>query len=574
MKLCKNILSVTVIFLSFICLLLIQRKVLLRVLADDSNTQVTVANSGPSFKGGTNVYESPKSDSTTPTNEGTNVPIKATSIDPNDDNYFLIVCSTDSVTPEGGAGNAPSCGATQYCLSSSQTDEVEATCNASTTGLASESYVWYAFVCDDVVGSMCSTSSQGTLSDGSESPFKVNHAPSFTAVVDDGGSGPDSGANPDGSITFTATATDSDTDGSADQLKVVVCTGTTSGVVLGSPSTCTGGTLLCETALGTLNCNYDVSVGNVIPDGNYDYKAFVFDSHSFGSSPSSRSGQYTVNNVAPTVTAGTLNGSSNITLTEGTTTNVIITGTVVDTNSCTDVSGNVDAYFYRSGVGYAGCLAQDDDSCYFEVSCSTSDCSGTSDSTANYTCTAAVKYHADPTDDPVYTQYPAETWGSTIKANDGQVDDTDATTNVEMLTLNALRINDGVSTTINYGSMNPGENSDTTNQTTVINATGNVGLDTDLYGTDMTYSSYTITVENQKYSATTFDYDLAGNDLEYFASKEELELNVPKTYYDSGSTNVGQQTIYWGIAIPLVAGSGTYNGTNTIAAIVGEVANW
>lgn len=568
-KICVSVVvSLIVLIVGFVWKNTGLNKTVVEVKADDSPTQVTVSNTGPDFKSGEDVYESPVSTTASPTDEGTStLAIKATSEDPNDDDYFLIVCTTSSVAPEGGAGNAPSCDDTQLCISSSTTDETEATCTVNTTGLSSETYAWYAFVCDDVSGSACSSSSQGTLSDGSESPLKVNHYPTFGGIND-------TSANPGGTVTFTTTSEDPDSDGGDDTITLVVCK--TAGV---SGTDCDGGAgdrYCVSSGTHTSNATCDYSVPSVQPDGDFNYYGYVFDEHDLQST-SSQSGSFTINNVSPVVTAGTINAGSDITLTEDTTTSVVLTVDVTDSNSCNDL--DVEGFLYRSGVGYTTSCDDsgdaDDDSCYPEITCSDGGtCTGDTDNAASYTCTVSVEYHADPTD--TSTEYPTEDWGSTLNANDAVYgtggDNVDAvSSNVEMLSLEALRINDGVSTTINYGSMNPGENSDTTNQQTTINATGNVGLDTDLSGTNMTYSSYTIPVANQKYSSSAFDYDLAGTALS--ASATELELNVPKTI-DTGSTVVGQAIIYWGIEIPLVAGSGTYNGTNTIGAVKGETGDW
>ncbi|MCA9383453.1 hypothetical protein KC909_03745 [Candidatus Dojkabacteria bacterium] len=542
------------------------------VFAETADTSVTVSNSGPDFKGGTDVYEDPASDSTTPTDEGTSLAFKATAADANEDNYFLVICSTNSVTPEGGTGNAPACGATQYCVSTSTAaasgSETEASCSYTTTGAEPESNPWFAFVCDDVVGSICSSASQGTLVDGSESPFKVNHDPSFTAL------NVDAADDPGGDVVFTATASDGDSDGSADTVQLFVCdnAGATSGG-------CTGSTYCSSTASASNpSCTYNYPA--VVENGNYTVYGHVFDSHGLASASNPQTVDYVVNNVAPVVSSVVVNGTSNITLTENTTTNINITGTVTDNNSCQDLV-TVEASLYRSAVTYTNCdtnAEDDDDSCYADVVCVVDGgtCTSNTDPTATYTCTVSVQYHADPTD--TGTEYPTENWlGSIYALDSGLSDDTESAAGVEMVSLVALDI---TQTSIAYGAVSPGSDTGATNQTVEVTATGNVGLDTDLNGngngmcintfTSPTCPADKVDLNYQEYATAGFTYG-AGTDLSGTAT--ELELNVPKTV-DTGSTVVGAADTYWGIGLPGVLASGSYYGETIVTAVLGETAGW
>jgi len=564
----------------FALVIFVSKKTSEKVEATDTDTEVTIQSSPPIFKSGEDVYEDTASTSTDPWDEGqSGQTIKATSEDPNDDNYFLIVCSSASVTPEGGTGNAPSCGATQFCLSTSTTDETEATCTVSTSGYSSESYPWYAYVCDDVVGSQCSSYSQGTLSDGSESPFKVNHRPSFSAVNDGGA------VNPGSNVTFTATASDGDTDGTSDTVKVVVCTNTTTAVVLGTPSTCTGGTLYCESSYGASDPSCQYTQPNPYRDISRTVRAFVFDSHEFGAS-AYQEDSFTPNNIDPVVSAVTVNGGSNITLndenTSGGITSVVLTATVTDNNSCNDIA-SVQGFLYRTGIGYGSCTAQDNNNCYYQISCSVgggNTCDSDNDASASYTCTASVRYHGDPTDGASLTDstWYAETWKDTILANDntgGSSHNLEVTTGVEVNSTTAFTVTTALAgPKISYGTMAAGADSGTvdnsdTNMITTMAATGNVGLDAQLSGTTMTYSIYTIPIANQKHSFTTFTYSSGGTALS--GSATEYEHNIDKTTITA--THVTAPT-YWGILVPSIVGAGTYSGTNYINGLKGEAQDW
>ena len=530
----------------------------LEVKAAPATTEVTVSGNTPVFTAGP--AENPASDGTTPTNVGANVTFEATASDADFDNYFLAICKTDSVTP-GGPG-APTCGGGNWCISTSTADDAQASCTYAAQSGDAESQAWFAFVCDAVSGQQCSASSQGTGASGS--PFKVNHAPSFTAMTD----GSD---NPGGSITFTSTASDSDTDTAADTVKLFVCgdSGATS-------SGCTG-TTLCSATLTASNpsCNY--TLPSVIEDGNYTYYPYVFDSHNFGATTNPLSSvDYTVNQVAPTTSNVVVNSSSAISLTENTTTAVSVTGTVTDNNSCQDVSAAVTS-LYRSAVTYATCDTtgeNNNNSCYADVSCSVSggSCTSNTDGSADYTCTVNVQYHADPTD--TSTQYDAQNWLATIEATDAgsNVHAAESAVGVEMNSLVALNI----TSTINYGTILAGQNSASPVQTTVT-ATGNVGLDTEVSSTSSstamctdypTCAGSTIAIAQQEYSASTFSYG-AGTDLTITATN--LELNVLKTTI-TGSPET--KILYWAIGIPVAQTPGSYTGSNTVTAVKGEVGEW
>jgi hypothetical protein len=364
---------------------------------------------------------------------------------------------------------------------------------------------------------------------------------------------------------------------------MVVCTNTTTAVVLGSPSTCTGGTLYCESSLGASDptCNYNLP--SVIQDGNTTFRAFVFDSHDLGSASNYVSNTFTVNNVAPSVSGVILNGGSDISLSNpGGNTNVSVTATVTDNNSCEDVAaGNVTASIYHAlaSGGYSSCddNGEDDtDSCYALEACTLDggSCTGSSDATETYTCTVAVAYHADPTSGAGTSDSPwwDHEWYGTVEAEDdtGLSDDIEVGTPVEMEDYIALN----VTSSINYGALLPDQDSEDISvyPETTVTAYGNVGLDSYLSGANMcddwpTCLGNTISVGFQEHAFSTFIYgagtDLAGTPTEY-------ELNCTK------STSAGQGTkiIYWGIGIPNGTLSGVYQGSNTIDSVKGETSDW
>lgn len=502
-------------------------------------------------------FEDPSSTSASPTNTGNNVTFKATATDADADDYYLAICKTDAVS--ANSQSAPTCTGGEWCVSNLTSSGNQANCSYPVTGSENETEGWYAFVCDYALGSLCSTSSQGTGDSGS--PFKVNHQPSFSTI-----NSPT--ADPGSNVTFTATASDSDVDDTADQVRLVVCSDTSGATYSGC-----SGTQLCISGDTSSNPSCQYTLSSVQEIGPLNAYAYVFDSHQLGSTDNYRSTTYSANNVAPAVTNVTLNGGSNISLTENTTTGIQMTATISDNNSCTDIS-SVTASLYRSAITYTGCdnvAENDDDSCYALISCSVvssgNTCDSITDAAADYECTINMQYHADPTD--TNTQYPAENWLGAIKAIDNSAanGNTEVASGVELLSLSALNIN---LSKINFGSMTVSTDTGSSPVDSIISATGNVGIDVELSGTNMTYSSYIIPVGNLEHSFTTFTYG-AGTDLT--GSATEYEMNCPKTYY-SGSTTIATTHIYWGLRIPSIAGSGVYSGTNTLTAVKSEVGEW
>lgn len=523
-----------------------------QIQADTATTQVTVSNTAPIFS--VAPAESPASDSTNPTNAGNQVTFTATATDTNGDSYRLAICKTDAITPNGTS--SPTCTGGAWCTSSSTTSGSNASCSYTTSSGNVESNDWYAFVCDVVSGSTCSSSQQGSGSSGS--PFAVNHAPIFTAMSS-------GSAAPGGNITFTSTANDADVDGSADSVKLIVCS--TAG------ATANGCTVpaneMCASSLVATNPSCSYTLPAVIQDGNVTYYSYIFDSHNLGATNNPLSGQtYTVNNVAPVVSNVILNGGNPVSLTAGAATNITVTGTITDSNSCQDIT-SVKTSVYRSGVGYSACDTAPEfnyNYCYALVNCTVSagTCTGATDASSDYSCTVSVQFNADAT--VTSTLYDAENWLATLKANDSTLGGTAETASgVEMNTLTALSID----TIISYGNVPLGTDTGSTNANTTVSALGNVGIDVDVSGTDMTNGSDTIPVANQKYDIAAFSYGTGGTPLSMTQTLVPLHVQKTTNYAAPAS-----KLLYWGISIPAGIGAGSYSGTNTITARMSNTLNW
>jgi len=80
---------------------------------------------------------------------------------------------------------------------------------------------------------------------------------------------------------------------------------------------------------------------------------------------------------------------------------------------------------------------------------------------------------------------------------------------------------------ISYGALNPG--GDSTEASTVMKARGNVGVDQQLSGTNMTSGGDSIAVGQQKYNLTAAQGWTAGTALSTIPTEVELNVTKPKT---------------------------------------------
>jgi len=539
----------TIIYVIFLIVFLLPFK---QIFAETVATSVVVGNSAPSFT--VQPFEVVASTTISPTNVGTTVTFQATGTDGNNENYYLAVCKTNAITANNNA--APVCTGGNWCISSSVTSGTAASCGYGTLQTDVESNAWYAFVCDYSASSSCSAMAQG--SGDSASPFNVNHTPTFGTIANI------TPLSPGSTQTWSTAIGVSDAD-TGDLTRLVVCK--TAGV--SAAGTCTGGTWC--TSAGVAN-NPSCSIGISIPTLDIGYSAFVyvFDNHNFASLGSKQNtvSNYTVNNVSPVVSAITLNSGSDISLSEGVTTPITLNATITDNNSCLDITTVVSS-LYRSGVGYSACDTggeANSNNCYPVINCTvgSNTCDGFTDASASYTCTAYAKYYADPTD--TNTTYSGQNWVDSFKASDEALNDVQTIgSGVAMNSLLAMNIGSSLA----FGNLSAGQTQTPLTSITSITATGNVGLDETLQGSDMSDGSgHTITVGNQRYALAASTAYASGVSLT--TSAVESELNCKKTTTDVGET----KPTYWGISIPNGTVAGTYSGTNTIIAVKGESAQW
>lgn len=524
-------------------------------------TRVTIGNAAPSFTSGP--AEATASTADNPTAAGGTVTFNATATDSNGQSYYLIVCSVAGI--DASTRNCTGTGAVQYCNTTTATASGTATSCTYTATTTNFTNPWFAYVCDnDATAPACSDAAQGSGDSGS--PFYVNHAPTFTAITNT------SPADPGGSITWSATASDSD----GNTVKLLVCR--TANMANG---VCTDGAW-CESSSVSSDPSCTYNIPTVTPDGSNTAYVFVVDQYDTPASGSSQgsTSNFTVNNVAPTVTTVSLNGGNAISLTESTTTNVPITATIVDRNGCstTEIT-TVQAYAYRSGIGTAGCNAtsnQNNNHCYTPNVITCTENAGSCNSTngsVNYTCTVPFQYYADPT----YTNTPfaGQTWIGTVNVTDNNsATGTASSTGVQMNPLLAFNITDE----INYGSLGVGQIADNVYlpQELVTTPTGNVGLNQSHLGTQMCTNYPTCTgdtpipVGQQRYGTTATTNYSDGTTLTTTAAT--VNILVPKV--TDHTQPIPTRSTWWGIQIPSGIVAGTYTGQNTITSMMSPAANW
>ncbi|MCK5061386.1 DUF2341 domain-containing protein [Candidatus Parcubacteria bacterium] len=503
--------------------------------------------------------------STSPTNYGADISFTATASD-DEHSYYLAICKTNSITP--GNDGPPICAGGAWCTSTLTASANEAGCNY-TTATTSEMLDWWGFACDKAAGfgvAKCSSGSQGSGDIFDDSPFVINHPPDLTQA-----STTENNKDPGETYTITASVTDADTAGGADTMDLFVCS--QNSAVAGVGCAGVGNIELCsESATSSPNASCPFSTSSPAIAGTYTYYAFVFDSHGLAASPASRSGTYTVNNVAPNLGTLLLNNGSGITLNikgAGDISISAVNASIEDENGCNDLVSAVGRIYMSNAANGFNCAADNND-CYHidTASCVISGCAGGTDKTAVITCAAGMKYYAIPTTEDKSGSNPWKdyNWLSYMQVYDGSNYSATTSAGVEVGISLALNVEEGA---IDFGSeMEEGDNSGTDNSTTTIENAGNCPIDTNISGTDMIGNpSGTIDVENIKWHTDNFNYTLEGTALT--ESDDLVDIAAPRA---TTSSDV-EDRIYWGISIPHEANSSTYNGQNDFQVLL-DVDNW
>ena len=189
--------------------------------------------------------------------------------------------------------------------------------------------------------------------------------------------------------------------------------------------------------------------------------------------------------------------------------------------------------------------------------CSFTNCSGTS---CTLSCAANVLFHADPTD---FGAYNGQEWFAFLEVEDRYAAyDFETSPGNEVQTLRAIT----VGTAINYGALEPAANTGASNATTTIANLGNVAIDIEVVGTDLTDGNQSIIPANQqRFSTSTFTYSSCVTCAQLSSTTPaETGLLLLKP---ANSTPPVAATVYWGIAVPFGTLGRTHSGTNVFTPI-------
>jgi len=528
------------------------------VVADNATTSVVVAGAAPAFTDGPR--ENPTSSTSTPTDAGLNVTFNATATDANGDQYYLIVCSSATATPNNNA--APSCavGSTTWCVSGAVASGAANTCATTTNAGWTEINAWWGFACDKSAGSQCSAGSQGTGEPGT--PFMVNHKPNFATISNDGPK------DPGATITITANASDTDT-ASPDTVSLYICKSND----WTTTSNCGAGGQWCATTSKASEPSCSFAIPDPQAHGNVTYYPYVKDNHNFGATGTVQgaAATFAVNDVAPTVSNVTIHGGEDIDVSlggEGPTGNVSVTSSadVTDHNGCADLVSATSS-FYTTEIDAAGCTATNANQCYYNTACSVNG-SCQSSITYSYVCTSTFYYHADPTD--VGSYWESSTWKSKVFASDGStMASSTVGTGRDLTSYTAL----SVSSTINYGSLAIGDiaNGTALPKTASVYSSGNTGVDLNLSGGNMTgtaSTTATIAVGQQKYATSGVAYSAA---TALSGTPTGLTIGVLKT---TTTASLSSKFSYWGLQIPTATFADTYTGYVIFTAVKSASSTW
>lgn len=186
----------------------------------------------------------------------------------------------------------------------------------------------------------------------------------------------------------------------------------------------------------------------------------------------------------------------------------------------------------------------------------------TTSDTANFLCTTTLHYYASATDAGLYID---DWWQIYVSSSDRSYEDTYSTNTAALVDVATTQAMEFSTTSIDYPNVASGSNTGATWVITNVSTTGNVAIDLDIYGDNLTYSSFTIAPDNQQYTTTSaLSYDDDGAlDLPSGYETHDFTMARPTTSYP-GPTTV--DTIYWGIGIPSAQAVGSYTGTNYLRA--------
>ncbi len=188
-------------------------------------------------------------------------------------------------------------------------------------------------------------------------------------------------------------------------------------------------------------------------------------------------------------------------------------------------------------------------------------CTDNTDTSVGWACTFPLQYHADPT--VTGTPKAAYNWLAAAQATD---DDAANTTLIDGTGTNAMdkfMAYNLDTASIAYGTVAP--DSDSAEQTATVEATGNLGLDENLSGSQLC-NDYSTCAGGDDIAIAQQVYNLSqgagwGSGTALSGTPAESELDCSKTTI-TGTPET--KNTYWYLHIPLGQAVDTYTGQNTI----------
>lgn len=564
---------------------------LMKVEAQTATTTLTVLNTPPVWVAtSTELIES---SATSPTNSDSSITWVAVATDPNQPNYYLLICSTSDLPSSTNSG-APHCNnGIEWGVSAATPVNTQAT--VSTTTLESAPFLrgdndWFAWICDDDAdNARCNATFTQGINATNSSPFVVNYRPVFDTFTDD------SPANPGALVTFTSSSSDPD----GDDVRLFVCN---SAGFTASTTSCTGTNIASTSPAVLANAGATYTFPNVIRDQNYNAFGYLVDefNHAALAGAQGTDSILTVNNVAPTIASSSIviNGGLAMVITnEASETNgFTLAFETSDANSCRNDNAsttnnyeitNFIASLYHATATNACDAATagdyDPNDCYtsavatttWNLNCtaSTTSCgvASTTDPTMNWSCTFPLWYVTNPTDNGPFI---LDNWKAEVAGVDDDFATGTPTESASGVEVNSFPSMDLLTAAIPYGQLEPGQNSGTLTSSTTIQATGNTGLDQNFSGQAMcgtftatttcpNSASSTIPESEQEFATSSVAYG-SGTSLSS-TTPQLLDMNIAKP---TSTTTPTSGVAYWGIAVPgSITLAGSYTGLNTFSLV-------
>jgi hypothetical protein len=255
---------------------------------------------------------------------------------------------------------------------------------------------------------------------------------------------------------------------------------------------------------------------------------------------------------------------SEINLVESSNTDIYLSGIFSDMDGCADIKsngGDVQAVLYRSGVDGGVDCTVDNKNCYrasfLTDICTLEGCDLGTETTSSFECILPLKYYAESSD---INGFENENWLGSVTVIDSDFATSTLSVSTEVNSLLALEVDGAIS----FGQLSLGEITTGTLPISIIN-TGNIDIDMEISGNEMTCESGSIPVTAQRFS-TLPDLTYEGMTA-LTTSSHRVNLNLSRQMSDS---MLSTSSLYFKIAVPISGMGGNCVGVNNINAVINQ----